>query len=191
MAQQLAQKLVELFGVTIPGELTIFIISLFPILELRGGLIAAALLHIPFWKAFLICYFANLLPIPFILLFIKKIFVFLRRFRFFAKIIEKLEAKTERNKDKVLRYKSWGLLLFVAIPLPGTGGWTGALFAALLDLDFKRSVGIIALGVLIAGIIMSIVTYLIPGLAAGKSVVDILTSEPASAAAAAMVSRLV
>ena len=159
MAETLANFFVDLFGNKIPGELTIFIISLLPILELRGGLIAAALLDIELWKAFLICYFANLLPVPFIILFIKKIFEFLRRFKFFDKFISKLEAKTEKNKDKVMRYKQWGLLVFVAIPLPGTGAWTGALFAALLDIDLKKSFPIIALGVLIAGIIVATISY--------------------------------
>lgn len=159
MAETLAQTLVELFQDKIPPELTAFVISLLPILECRGGMIAARLLQIPFFKAFVICYLGNMLPIPFIILFIKKIFEFLRRFKFFEKIIVKLEGKTERNKEKVLRYKSWGLLLFVAIPLPGTGGWTGALMAALLDIDMKRSLPIIALGVFIAGLIMSFFTY--------------------------------
>lgn len=158
MAETLAQALVELFQDKIPPELTAFVISLLPILECRGGMIAARLLEMPFLKAFAICYLGNMLPIPFIILFIKKIFEFLRRFKFFEKIIVKLEGKTERNKDKVLRYKSWGLLLFVAIPLPGTGGWTGALMAALLDIDMKRSLPIIALGVFIAGLIMSFFT---------------------------------
>lgn len=159
MAETLAQTLVELFQDKIPAELTVFIISLLPILELRGGMIAARLLEMNFFEAFAISYIGNMLPIPFILLFIKKIFEFLRRFKFFEKIITKLEAKTERNKDKVLRYKSWGLLIFVAIPLPGTGGWTGALMAALLDMPIKRSLPSIALGVFIAGLIMSLVTY--------------------------------
>lgn len=159
MAESLAQTLVELFQDKIPPELTAFLISLLPILECRGGMIAARLLQIPFLKAFAICYVGNMLPIPFIILFIKKIFEFLRQFSFFEKIITRLEAKTERNKDKVLRYKSWGLLIFVAIPLPGTGGWTGALMAALLDIDIKRSLPIIALGVFIAGLIMSMITY--------------------------------
>ncbi|MCR5783365.1 MAG: small multi-drug export protein [Clostridia bacterium] len=159
MTESLAQNLVEFFGDKIPGELTIFIISLLPILELRGGIIAAALLNIPIWKAFIICYVGNLLPIPFILLFIKKIFEWLRRFRFFARFIEKMEAKSERNRDKILRYKQWGLLLFVAIPLPGTGGWTGALMASLLEIDIKKSMPIIAIGVLIAGVIMTILSY--------------------------------
>ena len=164
LAETLANFFIDLFGNKIPAELTIFVISLFPILELRGGLIAASLLDVPLWQAFIICYIANMIPIPFIILFIKKIFEFLRRFKFFAKIIEKLEAKTERNKDKVMRYKQWGLLVFVAIPLPGTGGWTGALMAALLDIDIKKAVPIIALGVLIAGVIMSIISYGIPAL---------------------------
>ena len=159
MAESIAQSLVEFFGDKIPGELTIFIISLLPILELRGGMIAAVLLNIPLWKAFLICYIGNILPIPFILLFIKKIFEWLRRFRIFASFIERMEAKSEKNRDKILRYKQWGLLLFVAIPLPGTGGWTGALMASLLEIDIKKSMPIIAVGVLIAGIIMTILTY--------------------------------
>lgn len=159
MTETLANFFVELFGNTIPAEVTIFIISLLPILELRGGLIAAVLLGVPLWKAFLICYIANMIPVPFIILFIKKIFEFLKRFKFFAKFIGKLEAKTEKNKDKIMNYKQWGLLLFVAIPLPGTGAWTGALFAALLDIDIKKAIPIIGLGVLIAGIIVSIASY--------------------------------
>lgn len=159
MTETIANFLIDLFGNKIPGELTIFIISLLPVLELRGGLIAAVLLDIELWKAFLICYIANILPVPFIILFIKKIFEFLRRFKVFDKFISKLEAKTEKNKDKIMRYKQWGLLIFVAIPLPGTGAWTGALFAALLDIDLKRSFPIIALGVLIAGIIVATISY--------------------------------
>lgn len=159
MAETLANFFVELFKDKIPPELTIFVISLMPILELRGGMIAARILEVNFFEAFAICFVGNMLPIPFILLFIKKIFEWLRRFKFFEKIIVKLEAKTDRNKDKVLRYKSWGLLLFVAIPLPGTGGWTGALMAALLGIDFKRALPIITLGVFIAGLIMSLITY--------------------------------
>lgn len=159
MAETLATFLVELFKDKIPAELTIFVVSLMPILELRGGMIAARLLGVGFLKAFMICFVGNMLPIPFILLFIQKIFELLRNFKFFERIIVKLEAKTERNKEKVLRYKSWGLLIFVAIPLPGTGGWTGALMAALLGVEFKRSLPIITLGVFIAGVIMSLITY--------------------------------
>ncbi len=159
MVETLVNELATFLQDKIPEELIAFVISLCPVLECRGGMIAARLMEIPFLKAFLICYIGNMLPIPFIILFIRKIFDFLRRFKFFEKIILKLEAKTEKNKEKVLRYESWGLLIFVAIPLPGTGGWTGALMAGLLDMRFKRALPIIALGVLIAGFIMSGLTY--------------------------------
>jgi uncharacterized membrane protein len=159
MTETLVNEMMALLQNKIPEELVAFIISLFPVLECRGGMIAARLMEIPFVTAFLLCYIGNMVPIPFILLFIKKIFEFLRRFSFFEKIISKFEAKAEKNADKILRYKSWGLLLFVAIPLPGTGGWTGALMAALLDIPFKRALPVITLGVLIAGFIMSGLTY--------------------------------
>lgn len=159
MVETIVNEITLLLQDKVPEELVAFVISLMPVLECRGGMIAARLMEIPFVKAFLICYFGNMLPIPFIILFIRKIFDFLRRFSFFEKIILKLEAKTEKNKEKVLRYEMWGLLIFVAIPLPGTGGWTGALMAGLLDMRFKRSLPIVALGVLIAGFIMSGLTY--------------------------------
>ena len=159
MVETIVDGIMSFLQDKIPEELVAFVISLCPVLECRGGMIAARLMEIPFIKAFLICYLGNMLPIPFIILFIRKIFDFLRRFSFFSKIVEKLEAKTEKNKEKVLKYEAWGLLLFVAIPLPGTGGWTGALMAALLDIRMKKSLPIIALGVLIAGFIMSALTY--------------------------------
>lgn len=159
MLEQIVEQILNFFTDKMPSGLTAFIISLLPVLEIRGGMIAARLLELPFWKAFFICYAGNMLPIPFIILFIRKIFEFLRRFKFFGKIVDKLEKKTEKNKEKVLRYEAWGLLMFVAIPLPGTGGWTGALMAALLDIRLKKSLPIIALGVLIAGFIMSGLTY--------------------------------
>ncbi len=83
----------------------------------------------------------------------------MRRSKFFSKIVDKLEARKKKKKGSIEKYKEWGLLLFVAIPLPGTGGWTGALIAALLDMRIKKSLPIIALGVFIAGLIMSLLTY--------------------------------
>ena len=159
MVETIVNGIMSFLQNKVPEELVAFVISLMPVLECRGGMIASRLMEIPFVKAFIICYLGNMLPIPFIILFIRKIFEFLRRFGFFEKIIVKLEAKTAKNKDKVLKYKSWGLLIFVAIPFPGTGGWTGALMAALLDIRFKRALPIIAFGVLIAGFIMSGLTY--------------------------------
>ena len=164
MAESLAQSFIEFFGDKIPAELVIFIISLFPILELRGGLIAAKLLGVSFVPAFIICFIGNIIPVPFILLFIRRIFKFLRDKRGFSKLIRRLEERSLKQSEKVKRYKDWGLLTFVAIPLPGTGGWTGALIAALMDIRIKKSFPIIALGVLIAGIIMSVFAYAVPSM---------------------------
>lgn len=143
----------------IPTQLIPFIVSLFPVLELRGGMIAARILDIDFIQAFLVCYLGNMIPIPFILLFIRKIFKLMRKVKFLGKIVDKLEARADKKKGTIEKYKEWGLLIFVAIPLPGTGGWTGALIAALMDLRMKKCLPIIALGVFIAGLIMSLITY--------------------------------
>lgn len=143
----------------IPTEIIPFIVSLFPVLEIRGGMIAAFALGIPFVKAFIVCYIANMIPIPFILLFIRKIFDIMKKSKKLSKIVEKMEARADKKKDTIVKYQEWGLLLFVGIPLPGTGGWTGALLAALMDLRMKKALPIIALGVFIAGLIMSLLTY--------------------------------
>ena len=148
----------------IPEELIVFLISLLPILELRGGLIAASLLGIEYWVALPICILGNLLPIPFILLFIRKILSWLKNTKPVRKLVEKIEQKAEKNKGKITKYAKWGLYMFVAIPLPGTGAWTGALVADALDIHVKKSFPVIALGVISAGIIMVIVAYLFPEL---------------------------
>lgn len=159
MTEALVDRIVDVFQGNVPKELIIFLVSMLPVLELRGGMIAAKLLEVPLLKAFVICYIGNILPIPFILLFIRKIFQFLKRFSGTRKIVEKLEVRSMRQSEKVKRWRNWGLLLFVAVPLPGTGGWTGALIAALLDIRIKTSLPIIALGVLIANLIMTAFSY--------------------------------
>lgn len=159
MTQAITDYIVGIFQGSIPEEMIIFLISMLPVLELRGGMIAAKLLGVELLKAFAICYIGNILPIPFILLFIRKIFRFLKKFKATAKIVEKLEVRSMRKSEKVLKWRNWGLLTFVAVPLPGTGGWTGALIAALLDMRIKTSFPIIALGVLIANLIMSVFSY--------------------------------
>ena len=163
MAETIANYLIELFRDKVPNELIIFLISLLPILELRGGMIAAKLLDVDFISAFIICYIGNILPIPFILLFIRKIFNFLRNKKGFSKLIKKLEERSLKQSEKVTRWRDLGLVIFVAIPLPGTGGWTGALIAAILEMPIRKSFPLVALGVFIAGIIMSLAAYAIPG----------------------------
>lgn len=159
MVESIVQWFVDVFANKIGGPLTAFIVSVMPVLECRGGMIVAKLFDIPFLKAFTICYIGNMLPIPFILLFIRKILEFMKKHNILKGFIEKMEGRADKNRDKIMRYKQWGLLLFIAIPLPGTGGWTGSLFAALLDIDFKKALPIVALGVLIADLIMSVLTY--------------------------------
>ncbi len=159
MAERLVDFFLHLFGTTIPAELTVFTISLMPILELRGGLIAARLLEMNVWSAFFFCFVGNMLPIPFILLFIRKIFDWMRKWKHFGKIILKMEAKAEKHRKTIEKYGIWGLLLLVAIPLPGTGAWTGALVAAIMDIRIRRALPIIALGVLIAGLIVGSISF--------------------------------
>lgn len=164
MVDSLVETIVAALGDKISSELVAFIVSCLPVLELRGGLIAAKLMNIEFFKAFIICFVGNMLPIPFILLFIRKIFKLLKRNKKVEQLIEKLEARSVRKADKVKKYRLWGLFLFVAIPLPGTGAWTGALVADLFDIRIKHSLPVIALGVLVAGIIVSCLSYGLLGL---------------------------
>ena len=159
MSDTLAQNISDFLQNKIPDELIIFIISLLPVLELRGGIFIAHALEMPLIPAFIICYIGNMLPIPFILLFIRKIFRFLRDKRFFGKIVRKLEDRSKKKRTTIDKYGLWGLLFFVAIPLPGTGGWTGALVAALMKLPVRNSLFVIAIGVFIAGVIMSTAIY--------------------------------
>lgn len=159
MAESIANTLVGFFKDVIPPELISFIVSLLPILELRGGLIAANLLGVKLVPAFIICFIGNMLPIPFILFFIRKIFDWLRDKKGLGKVVRYCENKADKNKDKIDKYGLWGLLILVAVPLPGTGAWTGALVAALMKLDIKKSLPVIAAGVVIAGIIVSLIMY--------------------------------
>ena len=135
-----------------------------PVLELRGGLIAAALLGVDFFIAFPLCFIGNMIPIPFILLFLRKIFDWMRTRKRLSKIVIWLEKKGQKGGKKVERYKMLGLFIFVAVPLPGTGGWTGALAAHALNIPMKKSLPMITAGVLCAGIIISILAYALPSI---------------------------
>lgn len=146
----------------VPPQLIVLIISMIPILELRGGLIAAALLKVSILQAIPICILGNLFPIPFILLLITPIFNWMKKTKLLRPMVEKLEAKSMAKSDQITKYEFWGLAIFVGIPLPGTGGWTGALIAALLDMKFKKAIISIFIGLLMATTIMCVITYGIP-----------------------------
>lgn len=140
--------------------LTTFLISMVPVIELRGAIPWATGMGLSPAIAIPVAMIGNLIPIPFIIIFIKRIFAWMRRVSpKLDKVVDKMEAKAEKNKDKVLKYAFWGLVLFVAIPLPGTGAWTGALVAAMLDMPLKKAFPSVLIGVLGAGIIVAFVSY--------------------------------
>lgn len=157
--EAVVQWFTSTLGQYISREACVFIISMLPILELRGGLLAASILKLSIVKAIPLCIIGNIIPIPFILLFIKKIFHWLKRFKPFKKPVEKIEAHAMKRSDKVSNGEFVGLMLFVGIPLPGTGAWTGSLIAALLDIDFKKAILAELCGIAIATVIMSIISY--------------------------------
>ena len=154
MAEKLAKSLIGMMGgllsLSFGKQLIVFIISMLPILELRGGLIAASLLKLPPLESYIIAIVGNVIPVPFILLLINKIF---------NKIHSFLHKKIMKNKDSIEKYGFWGLVIFVGIPLPGTGAWTGAIIAAFLEMDRKKAFLGILLGMLMASIIMMIISF--------------------------------
>ena len=133
--------------------------STLPIVELRGGIPLGVGMGLPLPLAVTAAVIGNMLPVPFIILFIRRIYLWLqRRIPPLRGLLERLERRVEEKKDLVLRYQFWGLLLLVAVPLPGTGAWTGAMVAAVMDLRMKRSMPAIFAGVLIAAAIVTAIT---------------------------------
>ena len=157
--ESIATWFASTLGQHVSAQVVIFITSLIPILECRGGLIVASLLKVNIWQAIPICVIGNIIPIPFILFFIKKIFAWLKRFSFARPFVEKLEKRAMNKSDGMNHGEFLGLLLFVVIPLPGTGAWTGSLIASLLEMDIKKASIAIFLGVLLATLIVSTLSY--------------------------------
>lgn len=139
--------------------LYVFLISMVPVVELRGAIPVGFALEIPLWLNFTVCCIGNFLPVPFILLFIRKILDWMKGVKHLDKIALWLENKAQKHSAKVMRGVAVGLFLFVAIPFPGTGAWTGSLIAALFDMRKRYALPAIALGILTAGVIMSLLTY--------------------------------
>lgn len=142
-------------------ELTVFIISLMPILELRGGLIAASLLKLDPIRSYIISIVGNIIPVPFILWLITSILEKMRnsKHKKIKGVAKWLDKKVEKNKHKIEKLGFWGLVLFVGIPLPGTGAWTGCLIAACLEMDRKKSFIAAMIGIFMASIIMMIISF--------------------------------
>jgi uncharacterized membrane protein len=137
-----------------------FLISMVPIIELRGALPIATGAGLDWRIAIVVAIIGNLVPVPFIIIFIRKIFEWMhKQNNFLGRIAEKMEQKAFSKRETIDKYGPWGLWMFVAIPLPGTGAWTGALIAAMLDIPLKKSFPAIATGVVTAGIIVAFVSY--------------------------------
>ena len=153
----------QVFG-WLPKEVFAALISMVPIIELRGGLPYAILSGVSPALAFPLCIVANLIPVPFILWFITPIFSWMKKTKLFRPMVEKLEKRAMDKKEQVEKSYVWGLLLFVGIPLPGTGAWTGALIAAMLDIPKKKSIPAIALGVCLAAVLMGALSLVFEGL---------------------------
>lgn len=152
--------MISLWGTTVGNIVMTFLISMVPVLELRAAIPAGVIAGLPIPVALLVSVIGNLVPIPFIILFIRKIFKWMQsKSERLARIVKHFEDKAESKKEQVLKYQFWGLMIFVAIPLPGTGAWTGALIAAMLDMQLKRAFPSIAMGVLTAACIVTILTY--------------------------------
>lgn len=146
---------------TTPGKaLLTALISMLPVVELRGGLPAGVALGLPIPLAFAAALIGNMLPVPFVILFARPVFQWIRaHIPALGSFVTKLETRAYAKSKNVKKYETWGLLIFVAIPLPGTGAWTGALIASVLNMRLKRAVPVIFLGVIIAGSIMTVLTY--------------------------------
>lgn len=160
MTETLVQGIVSALGGTFGKEAIVLIISMIPILELRGALLVAGpLLGVPLVKAVPICIIGNIIPVPFILLLITPIFGWLKKTKYFKPMVEKLENKAMSKSDQIEKYEFLGLVLFVGIPLPGTGAWTGSLIAALLGIRFRKAFPAVIIGIFMATVIMCVISY--------------------------------
>lgn len=147
------------FSAAYANYVYVFLISVLPIIELRGSIPVAAALGLDPFISYIVSVVGNLIPVPFILLFITHFCEFLKKVKYLQKFPLWLEKKVAKNEGKITKYKNWGLFLFVAIPLPGTGAWTGALVASFLGYKFKDAFLSILAGVLFAGVIMTAASY--------------------------------
>jgi uncharacterized membrane protein len=151
----------SILDLTLARELIVILISVLPIFELRAAIpVAIVNFDFPWYYALLLAIIGNMLPVPLILLFVESIARFLSRIPLMKKLFDWLFSIARKRSDKVQKYKFFGLLLFVAIPLPVTGAWTGSLIAVLLGIGFKQAFFSILAGVIIAGIIVTCLTLL-------------------------------
>lgn len=142
------------------ARLITFLMAMVPVVELRGAIPYGVISGLSVHEAFILAVLGNLAPLPFLVVFTRKVFEWLRtKSNGLDRMVRKLEDKAEKNKKVVLKYQFFGLMILVAIPLPGTGGWTGALVAAMMNMQLKRAMPAIIVGVIVAGVIVTTLTY--------------------------------
>ena len=164
MTESLVQGIINALSGSISKEAIVFLISMIPILELRGALLVAGpILGVPVSTAIPLCIIGNIIPVPFILLLITPIFRWMKGTKILKPMVDRLETKAMSKSDKIEKYEFWGLVLFVGIPLPGTGAWTGSLIAAILGIKFKKAFPAVIIGICMATVIMWFISYVLLG----------------------------
>ena len=164
MLLSIASSISDFFLNTVGKELCVFFCSMIPIIELRGAIPLGAAFGMPPLQTYLLSVLGNMVPVPFILLFIKAVIRLMQKTKVFAGFANWLLSKAEKNKEKISKYGFWGVAVFIMIPLPGTGAWTGSLVAAVPDMPFWKAMLSALLGVMAAGVIMSFISYGIAGI---------------------------
>ncbi len=159
LAQSIVAFIISIFGVNAGKIIGIFFISLLPVIELRGSIPIGYYQGLPWYTNMITSIIGNILPVPFILLFVVKVFEFMKKRNIMVNVIEKIEKRAMSRSESIANKEFLGLMLFVAIPFPGTGAWTGALIAALLQFDRKKSFVYIFIGVLIAASLVTLGVY--------------------------------
>ena len=144
---------------TLGKELCVFLCSILPVLELRGAIPIGAAFKLPWWENYLLAVAGNCIPGIVILLFVRKLLEWMKKVKYLDKFAFWLEKKADKNKERIEKYSFWGLFTFVAIPLPGTGAWTGSLVAALVHVKVPKALLAVICGILTAGVIVTLISY--------------------------------
>ena len=146
---------------TVGEKLCVLFCSMIPIIELRGAIPMGAIFGMPWWQSYVLSVVGNMLPVPIILLFVKAVLNFMAKsnVKLFNNVADFLFKRVDKRRGKIEKYSFWGVCLFVAVPLPVTGAWTGSLVAAMIDMKFWKALLSCLLGVMIAGVVMTLISY--------------------------------
>jgi small multidrug export protein len=161
LTESLVEKMSSFLIFPFGKQLVVFIISLLPILEARGGLIAASIIELDMLESIIIAFIGNIIPMFFIVFFFEHLYKFMRRskIKFLNSVANFVDKRVDKHRASIEKYDFWGLVLFIGIPLPGTGAWTGCVIASILQMEKKKTVLASILGVLMATAIMTVFSF--------------------------------